>query len=196
MQGGVGRPAVVATASSDQPGHSRNPPDWWFKMQMHHCSRAFWSDVHPSPEPRTHTGPDRACCRIPPEGRWKYHLGTKMFPPPGMLGGSSRRQAVRAQAQPRPPSSANLTQCLTFRVAGSPPIIIAVGVPTVAKRDQQHLASSETQVRSLAQHSGLRTQHCCSCSLGHTCRSCLIPGLGTSYALGQRKKKKKGNKWL
>ena len=39
--------------------------------------------------------------------------------------------------------------------------------------------------------SGLSFQHCCSCGLGHNCSLDLMPGLGTSYAAGQSKKKKK-----
>ena len=51
-------------------------------------------------------------------------------------------------------------------------------------------AAAGTQVRSLALHSGLRIQHCCSCGIG--CNSSLdpFPGMGTPYALGQPKKKK------
>ena len=47
------------------------------------------------------------------------------------------------------------------------------------------------QVQSLAQHSGLRIWCCHSCSLGHSCGSNLIPGLGTPYALGGGQKRKK-----
>ena len=42
-----------------------------------------------------------------------------------------------------------------------------------------------------AQHSGLRIWHCHSSSIGRNCRLNLIPGLGTPYATGQPKKKKK-----
>ena len=49
-------------------------------------------------------------------------------------------------------------------------------------------------LRSLAQHSGLRVWPCCSCSLGLDCASDLISGLGTPYAAGWQKKKKKEKK--
>ena len=41
-----------------------------------------------------------------------------------------------------------------------------IGVPTVGQLDRQHLYSSETQVPSPAQHSGLRTQCCYSSDQG------------------------------
>ena len=47
------------------------------------------------------------------------------------------------------------------------------------------------QVRSPAQHNGLRIQHCHSCDLGHNCGLDLIPSPGTPYATGWPKKKKK-----
>ena len=65
-----------------------------------------------------------------------------------------------------------------------------VGVPAVAQRDQKCLGSTETQVRSLAWHSGLRIWHCCSCGLDHNCSLDLILGPGTPCAMGQPKKKK------
>ena len=67
----------------------------------------------------------------------------------------------------------------------------------MARWDWQHLCSMETQVWSLAQHSGLRIWHCCSCSVGHSCSSDLIPGLGTPCAMGwpKKKEKKKREKW-
>ena len=40
-------------------------------------------------------------------------------------------------------------------------------------------------------HSGLRTSSCCSCGIGHSCGSDLIPGWGTPYASGWQKEKKK-----
>ena len=45
------------------------------------------------------------------------------------------------------------------------------------------------QVRSPAQHSGLRTWHCRGCGSDPNCGSTLIPGLGTPYAAGQPKKR-------
>ena len=65
------------------------------------------------------------------------------------------------------------------------------GVPAVAQWDPWRLGSSETQVQSLAQHSGLRIWYCCTCS------SNLIPGPGTPYAtiwVAKKEKKKKGKK--
>ena len=44
------------------------------------------------------------------------------------------------------------------------------------------------QVRSLAQHSGLRIQCCHSCGKGRDCGSDLVPGPGTPYTMGQPKK--------
>ena len=43
---------------------------------------------------------------------------------------------------------------------------------------------------SLAQHSGLRIQHC------HNCSSDLIPGLGTQHAVGWPQTKKKEKRWI
>ena len=63
-----------------------------------------------------------------------------------------------------------------------------IGVPAVVQWDQQHLWSAGMQVRSPAQHSGLRT-------IGN-CGSNPILGLGTPYATEQPKKKKKKKKLL
>ena len=57
--------------------------------------------------------------------------------------------------------------------------------------DWQCLRSTGMQVRSLAQHSGLRIQSCHSCGLCYSYNSDLIPSLGTPCAKGQSKKKKK-----
>ena len=54
----------------------------------------------------------------------------------------------------------------------------------------QHI-SVEAPVPSLAQCSRLRIQHCWSCGIGHCCGSDLISGLGTSYTVGDQKRKKK-----
>ena len=64
------------------------------------------------------------------------------------------------------------------------------GVPIVGQWDPQHLCSARRQVWSLAQHSVLRIQHCCSCGTGCNYGSDLIPGSGTPYATGWPKKKK------
>ena len=66
------------------------------------------------------------------------------------------------------------------------------GVPAVVEQGWQCLgnAGMGMQIPSLAQHSGLRIWHCCSCSLGCSCGSDLIPGLGIPYAVWQPKKKK------
>ena len=45
-----------------------------------------------------------------------------------------------------------------------------------------------SQVRSPAQQSGLRIQHCHTYSIGHDCGSALTPGPGTPYAAGWPKK--------
>ena len=47
------------------------------------------------------------------------------------------------------------------------------------------------QVQSPVWHNGLRIQHCRRCGLGCNCGSDLIPGLGTSYAKGSQKRKKR-----
>ena len=65
----------------------------------------------------------------------------------------------------------------------------------MAHWDQQHLCSTGTQVRSLAQHSGLEIQLCSSCCRGHTCGLDLIPDLGTPHAAGQQQKEKKKAVW-
>ena len=64
-----------------------------------------------------------------------------------------------------------------------------MGAPAVAQGDRQCLGCAGTQVPSPAWHSGLRIQHCHSCSLGHDYGSDLILGLGTPYAMGWPKKK-------
>ena len=65
------------------------------------------------------------------------------------------------------------------------------GTPTVTQQLLQHLWSTGTPVRSPVLHSGLGIQHCHSYGLGQDCSSDLIPGLGTPYATGQPKMKKK-----
>ena len=62
-----------------------------------------------------------------------------------------------------------------------------LGGPDVVQWDLWHFGSTGIQVCSLAQHSQLRIQCCCSCILGHNCGLDLIPGPGTSYAAGQPK---------
>ena len=63
----------------------------------------------------------------------------------------------------------------------------------MAQQDQWLLGSAGMQVRSLAQHSGLRIQRCRSYGFGHDCSSNLILGLGTQYVVGQPEKEKKKN---
>ena len=53
------------------------------------------------------------------------------------------------------------------------------------------LVSVETQVRSLAQVSGLRIRRFHSCGTGCSCGSDLTPGPGTSIYHGYRQKKRK-----
>ena len=65
----------------------------------------------------------------------------------------------------------------------------SLGVPTMSQWDWQQLWSTGTGVQSLAKHSGLKIHYCYSC--GHNCSLDLISGLGTPYAAGQPKKKKK-----
>ena len=60
--------------------------------------------------------------------------------------------------------------------------IFNAGVPTVAHGDWQCLGSAGAEVRSVAQHSGLRMWCRCSCGLGHNYDSNRIPGPGTPYA--------------
>ena len=69
-----------------------------------------------------------------------------------------------------------------------------MGVPAVAQQDGLCLCSAGTRVQSSARHSGLRIQHCHSCSLGCNCSSDLIPCPGTPHASGQPKKKKEKKK--
>lgn len=64
----------------------------------------------------------------------------------------------------------------------------------MTKRDQQHLGSAGKQVQSPGRHSGLRIHHCHSCGLGCKYSLYLIPGLGTQYAAGWPKEKKKNFK--
>ena len=40
-------------------------------------------------------------------------------------------------------------------------------------------------------YNGLRIRHCHSCGVGHSCRWDSVPGLGTPYAVGTTRKKKK-----
>ena len=48
--------------------------------------------------------------------------------------------------------------------------------------------TAETQVPSLAQHSGLKDLHCCRCSVGLSYGSGSVPGPRTPHAVGQPKK--------
>ena len=59
------------------------------------------------------------------------------------------------------------------------------------QQDLQHLGSTGLQVRSLAEHSGLRIQHCCSCSLGGSCGLNLILAWELRIPWGGQKKQKK-----
>ena len=68
---------------------------------------------------------------------------------------------------------------------------MGTGVPALEQQDQWCLGSAETQVRSLAWHSGLRIRRCHSCSFGHNYSSDLIPDQGTPHAVGRPKKEKK-----
>ena len=68
------------------------------------------------------------------------------------------------------------------------------GVPAVAQWDLWRLWSAGMQVRSRAQHSGLRVRCCHSCSVGHNCSPDLIPGLETPYSSGQQKNNNKNLK--
>ena len=60
-----------------------------------------------------------------------------------------------------------------------------------ATRNQRPQWNAGMEVQSLAWHGGLKTQCCCSCSIGHNYGSDLIFGLGTPYAKRQPKKNKK-----
>ena len=65
------------------------------------------------------------------------------------------------------------------------------GVPAAAQRDQWQRWSPGMQVQFPAWQRGLRAWHCCCCGIGSNCSSNVIPGLGTPYAVGQPKKKRK-----
>ena len=58
------------------------------------------------------------------------------------------------------------------------------------QQDLQHLGSTGLQVRSLAEHSGLRIQHRCSCSLGGSCGLNLILAWELRMPWGGQKKTK------
>ena len=64
-------------------------------------------------------------------------------------------------------------------------------VLVVVQWDPRYLCSARTQVRSPAQHSGLRICCCCRCSVGCNCSLDLIPGLGNPYACHRGAKKEK-----
>ena len=66
-----------------------------------------------------------------------------------------------------------------------------IGFLVVVQWDQQCFWSAGTQVQSPARNSGLRKRCCHSCTIGHNCGSDLSHGLGTPYAMGWPKKKKK-----
>ena len=66
------------------------------------------------------------------------------------------------------------------------------GVPTVGQWNWCCLWSTGSQVPSLAQHSGFKIHHCHSCGVGCNYGLDLTPCLGTPYAMGQPKGKKKG----
>ena len=74
------------------------------------------------------------------------------------------------------------------------------GVPSVVQWVKNPTAEAqvagEAQVWSLAQCSGLRLQHCRSCSISHSCCLDSLTGLGTSIYRGcsHKKKKKKERK--
>ena len=65
------------------------------------------------------------------------------------------------------------------------------GVSAVAQRDRGCLESAGTWVWSPALHSGLKIQHCHSCSLGCNCSSDLIPGNSKCRGAAKNEKKKK-----
>ena len=58
-----------------------------------------------------------------------------------------------------------------------------IGIPR-----SSHYCKMGLEVRSPAQHSGLRIWCCSSCSWDHDCSSDVIPGPGTPYAVGRPKK--------
>ena len=72
----------------------------------------------------------------------------------------------------------------------------STGVPTVqgCKGIGGFLGARRWRFDFPAQHCGLRRWHCCSCGLGCSCGSDLIPGLGTPCATGWPKKEKKKKK--
>ena len=68
--------------------------------------------------------------------------------------------------------------------------MLSLEFPAMVQQDWRYLWSAGTQIRSLAQLSGLRIWRCHSCSIGHNCSSDLICSLGTPCAEAQAKKKK------
>ena len=66
----------------------------------------------------------------------------------------------------------------------------------MAQQGQWCLGSSGMQGLSPAPHRGFRIQHCCSCHLGLSYGSDLIPGSGTPNASEKPKKKKESAHFL
>ena len=64
------------------------------------------------------------------------------------------------------------------------------GVPAMVQWDWWHLGSLGTQVWSLAWHSGLRTQRCHNCSIGHNCGLVWSLARELHVLRGSQKKKK------
>ena len=69
-----------------------------------------------------------------------------------------------------------------------------MGVPTVVQQDAWHLGSAGKQVVSLARNSRLRIWRCRSCGSGCNWGLDLIPGPGSPYATGAKRKKEKKTK--
>ena len=81
-----------------------------------------------------------------------------------------------------------------LRLRGGVPAVVqwvkkpTAGVPTVTQQNWQHHCSTETQVRSLAQHSRLRVWHCCSWGVGRNYGQDLIPDPHAPYTSEEKKK--------
>ena len=86
-----------------------------------------------------------------------------------------------------------LPSCYVLKERG----VIPAVVQRVKNQTAVALVTLEAWVGSLAPHSGLRIQHCHSCSAGSSCSSDSIPGWELPYAIkkcGHKKLKKKKKK--
>lgn len=100
----------------------------------------------------------------------------------------SLRLALREFARgPREPTGGMFQSLIPVSFLGV--WMVKTGVPAMAQQHRWYIGSAGTQIRSLAQHSGLRIRYCSTCSLGLSYGSDLISGPRTPYATGWPKKK-------